>query len=238
MNTAEPERTILIVEDETKIAQLLQDYLHKEGYSSHWINHGDAVIDWVQQEQPDLILLDLMLPGKDGITLCQEIRHFSGIPIIIITARVEEIDKVLGLEIGANDYICKPFSPREVMARIKALFRTLSYRQQISTVDNQLVTLDEQRILATVAGQALDLTPVEFRLLSTLVKQPGRIFSRSQLMHKLYEDNRVVTDRTVDSHIKNLRKKIAHHYKDQELIKSVYSVGYKYEELGGDGFNV
>jgi len=140
--------------------------------------------------------------------------------------------------LNLNSAICKPFSPREVMARIKALFRTLSYRQQISTVENQLVTLDEQRILATVAGQALDLTPVEFRLLSTLVKQPGRIFSRSQLMHKLYEDNRVVTDRTVDSHIKNLRKKIAHHYKDQELIKSVYSVGYKYEELGGDGFNV
>ena len=231
MTVVESKRTVLVVEDEAKIARLLQDYLHNNGYNTHWIEHGDAVSDWVRQGQPDLILLDLMLPGKDGITICQEIRRFSDIPIIMITARVEEIDRILGLEIGANDYICKPFSPREVMARIKALFRTLSYRQQTTRSDNQLVALDAQRMLATVSGHAVDLTPVEFRLLSTLIKQPGRIFLRSQLMHKLYEDDRVVTDRTVDSHIKNLRKKILHHHKDRELIKSVYGVGYKYEEL-------
>jgi two-component system response regulator BaeR len=230
MIQAESQRTVLIVEDEVKIAQLLQDYLHNAGYKTHWIDDGDEVIDWIKKERTDLILLDLMLPGKDGITICQELRHFSEVPVIMITAKVEEIDRILGLEIGANDYICKPFSPREVMARIKALFRTLAFRQHAENPRNSLVTLDGQRMLATVSGMTLDLTPVEFRLLSTLVKQPGRIYSRSQLMENLYEDNRIVTDRTIDSHIKNLRKKISNLYKDRELIKSVYGVGYKYEE--------
>ncbi len=148
---------------------------------------------------------------------------------MMVTARVEEIDRILGLEIGANDYICKPFSPREVMARIKALFRTLSWQQQVVPVQG-IIVLDAERMLATVKGDPLDLTPVEFRLLATLVEQPGRIFSRAQLMDNLYEDNRIVTDRTVDSHVKNLRKKIAEQYGEAELIRSVYGVGYKYEE--------
>ncbi len=230
MNTTEPPRTVLVVEDEAKIAQLLQDYLHNNGYNTHWIDSGETVVDWVRQHQPDLILLDLMLPGKDGVSICQELRGFSEIPIIMITARVEEIDRVLGLEIGANDYICKPFSPREVMARVKALFRTLAYRQQPLNQKHNTVVLDEQRMLATVSGHALELTPVEFRLLATLVSQPGRIFPRAQLMDNIYEDRRVVTDRTVDSHIKNLRRKIAEHHSDPEIIKSVYGVGYKFEE--------
>jgi two-component system, OmpR family, response regulator BaeR len=222
------EKQILVVEDEEKIAQLLQDYLNNSGYQSHWIAHGDEVVEWVCQQQPDLILLDLMLPGKDGIEICRALRTFTQVPIIMVTARVEEIDRILGLEIGANDYICKPFSPREVMARIKALFRTLS-SQHLSIVEHQIIQLEPERMLATVAGKALELTPIEFRLLTTLVSQPGRIFSRTQLMENLYEDNRIVTDRTVDSHVKNLRKKIAEQHGDDELIYSVYGVGYKFE---------
>ena len=223
------QKQILVVEDEEKIAQLLQDYLHNSGYQSHWIAHGGAVVEWVREHSPDLILLDLMLPGKDGIEICKELRGFSQIPIMMVTARVEEIDRILGLEIGGNDYICKPFSPREVMARIKALFRTLSWQQQVVPVQG-IIVLDAERMLATVKGDPLDLTPVEFRLLATLVEQPGRIFSRAQLMDNLYEDNRIVTDRTVDSHVKNLRKKIAEQYGEAELIRSVYGVGYNYEQ--------
>lgn len=230
MNTIPSKRTVLVVEDEARIAQLLLDYLHNNGYHSHWIDHGEEVVDWVQQHNPDLILLDLMLPGKDGITICQEVRNFSDVPIIMVTARIDEIDRVLGLEIGANDYICKPFSPREVMARIKALFRTLASRQQSHYPASRVIELDAERMLATVSGNALDLTLVEFRLLRALVSQPGRIFSRTQLMDNLYDDHRVVTDRTIDSHIKNLRKKIAELHSDPEIIKSVYGVGYKFDE--------
>ncbi|TVO78440.1 response regulator [Sedimenticola selenatireducens] len=231
MSTAESKRTVLVVEDEVKIARLLQDYLHNDGYNTYWLDRGEGVVEWVRQSQPDLILLDLMLPGKHGIAVCQELRSFSNVPIIMITARVEEIDRILGLEIGANDYICKPFSPREVMARVNALFRTLASSQQPKVNDCDVITLDAERMLATVAGKALDLTPVEFRLLSTLVKQPGRIFARSQLMDNLYEDGRIVTDRTIDSHVKNLRKKISQYQGDSELIRSVYGVGYKFEGL-------
>ncbi len=230
MNTQNSQLTVLVVEDEAKIAQILQDYLKNNDYNTHWIDDGSEVVDWVRQNSPDLILLDLMLPGKDGITICQELRKFSEVPIIMITARIEEIDRVLGLEIGANDYVCKPFSPREVMARVKALFRTLAIRKQPQYQGGSTITLDAEKMLATVSGQALELTLVEFRLLSTLVEQPGRIFSRSQLMDKVYEDRRIVTDRTVDSHVKNLRKKIAEHHSNPELIRSVYGVGYKFEE--------
>lgn len=232
MKITESQHTVLVVEDENKIAKLLIDYLHNNGYNTHWIDEGETVVDWVRQHQPDLLLLDLTLPGKDGVTICQELRSFSEVPIIMITARIEEIDRVLGLEIGANDYICKPFSPREVMARIKALFRTLAYRQQPVTKKSSTIILDELQMQATIAGHALELTPVEFRLLTTLVNQPGRIFSRTQLMDNLYEDRRIVTDRTVDSHIKNLRKKIAEHHNEPEIIKSIYGVGYKFDELG------
>lgn len=223
------QKQVLVVEDEEKIAQLLQDYLNNSGYQTHWIAHGDAVVEWVRRQQPDLILLDLMLPGRDGIEICRELRSFSEVPVIMVTARVEEIDRILGLEIGANDYICKPFSPREVVARVKAMFRTLAGRQRLLQERSGLIQLDADRMLALVAGEPLDLTLVEFRLLSTLVSQPGRIFSRSQLMDNLYEDNRIVTDRTVDSHVKNLRKKITEHCGDTELIRSVYGVGYKFE---------
>ncbi len=216
---------ILIVEDEKRLADLHRDYLQQAGFETWWIEDGADVVREVQRETPDLILLDLMLPHKDGMDICKEIRAFSGVPIIMVTARVEEIDKLLGLEFGADDYICKPFSPREVVARVKAVLR----RGSNMTGVGQLLELDEDKYLATVKGKKLDLTAVEFQLLFILAGRPGQIYSRDQLMERIYNDERIVCDRTIDSHVKKLRKKIAAVAPGLELIQSVYSVGYKYE---------
>ena len=218
-------QNILIVEDEKRLAQLHRDYLHQAGYETEWIENGAHVVSRVKEAPPNLIILDLMLPGKDGMDICKEVRQFSGVPIIMVTARVEEIDRLLGLEFGADDYICKPFSPREVVARVKAVLR----RGQPVGVGDQLLVLDEECYLATIKGEKLDLTAVEFQLLSILAGRPGQIFSRDQLMERIYNDERIVCDRTIDSHIKKLRKKIAVVDPGLELIRSVYSVGYKYE---------
>ncbi|MEB4593308.1 response regulator [Candidatus Thiothrix sp. Deng01] len=225
---------ILIVEDEPKIADLLQKYLNSANYRTHWLNTGLGVSDWVRNEHPTLILLDLMLPGKDGLEVCKEIRQFSPVPIIMLTARVEEIDRLLGLELGADDYICKPFSPREVVARVKSILRRLQAFSQAAdshtaSPEMSLLELDRDRLLARSGEQEITLTLVEFELLATLLQHPGRIFGRDQLMSKVYADNRIVSDRTIDSHIKKLRKKLAEILPGQELIHSVYSVGYKFE---------
>lgn len=228
--------SILIVEDEPKIADLLQKYLQNANYATEWINNGKTVSDWVKQHQPALILLDLMLPGKDGLEICKEIRRFSSVPIIMLTARAEEIDRLLGLELGADDYICKPFSPREVVARVKAVLRRWQAAQAAIQVPAPSVAsftsaleLDRNRLSVRVGQQETILTLVEFELLETLHQAPGRIFGRNQLMEKVYPDNRIVSDRTIDSHIKKLRKKLADIAPEQELIHSVYSVGYKFE---------
>lgn len=219
---------ILIVEDEPKLAQLLQDYLAKADFTSTCLADGLAVIPWLQQNPADLILLDLMLPGRNGMDLCRDIRKFSAIPIVMVTAQVEEIDRLLGLEIGADDYICKPYSPREVVARVKALFRRIDNLLTSSELEAAFV-MDAERYAVSYQGKALNLTPAEFRLLQTLLRTPGRVYSREQLMDQLYKDHRVVTDRTVDSHIKNLRKKIADLAPGREIIVSIYGVGYKLE---------
>lgn len=217
--------TILIVEDEQRLADLHRDYLHQAGYATECISDGREVIPWVKNNAPALILLDLMLPGKDGLEICKEIRSFSNVPIIMVTARVEEIDRLLGLELGADDYICKPFSPREVIARVKAVLRRSS-----GTIEhNQVLNLDVERYVATLLGHKLDLTAVEFQLLNILAGSPGRIFTRDQLMDRIYTDRRIVCDRTIDSHIKKLRKKISAVAPEIEIIHSVYGVGYKYE---------
>lgn len=223
---------ILIVEDEPKIATLLEKYLANAAYQTHCIANGLQVVEWVKQHQPDLILLDLMLPGKDGLEICKEIRQFSSLPIIILTARVEEIDRLLGLELGADDYICKPFSPREVVARVKAVLRrwqTSAAPVVTDSAANTTFHLDAERLLIGAAGQEVSLTVVEFRILAALYQHHGRILSREQLMSKAYPDNRIVSDRTIDSHIKKLRKKLAILLPEQELVYSVYAVGYKLE---------
>ncbi len=219
--------TILIVEDEVKLAQIMADYLLQAGFKIHCIGDGMEAVPWVRNHHPELILLDLMLPGKGGLDICKEIRSFSMVPIIMTTARVEEIDRLLGLELGADDYICKPFSPREVVARVKAVLRRSVTNL---TAQTSRLTLDELRYQATLNNHDLDLTAVEFKLLQFLAASPGRIYGREALMDHIYSDERVVADRTIDSHIKKLRKKILAACPDEELIHSVYGVGYKFEE--------
>lgn len=221
-------RHILIVEDEEKIAQLHADYLHANHYQTSCIDHGDKVIGWLKQNKPDLILLDIMLPGRDGISLCQEIRSFSDVPIIMVTARIDQLDQILGLEIGANDYICKPFSPREVVARIGALFRLIDSFSSAANDDSSL-SLNMDRFEASVADEMLELTQVEFKLLACLVRPPFQVFSRQQLVDQIYDDYRVISDRTIDTHIKNLRKKLKQVGLGSETIQSVYGVGYKWK---------
>lgn len=222
-------KKILIVEDEEKLAAVVSDYLRQAGFAPFLLANGMEVVAWVREHKPVLIVLDLMLPGRDGMEICKEIRTFSTVPIVMVTARIEEIDRLLGFEFGADDYLCKPFSPRELVARVKAVLRRAVPRPSKPPAG---LLLDEDRYLATISGQDLDLTAVEFRLLQIMVASPGRIFGRQQLMDRIYQDQRIVSDRTIDSHIKKLRKKIAL-VQHEEIIHSVYGVGYKFEE-GGD----
>lgn len=215
--------SILIVEDEIKLANLLEDYFKLTEYEPFQINHGNEVISWVKDNQPKAILLDIMLPGKDGIQLCKEIRQFSNVPILMVTAKVDEIDRLLGLELGADDYICKPFSPREVVARVKAVLR----RTQIIEDLNAALILDENQYIASYKGKNVSLTVVEFQLLKPLVDKPGRIFTREQLMGNMYSDHRIVSHRTIDSHIKKLRKKLTDICQGEDFIQSVYGAGYR-----------
>ena len=222
---------ILIAEDEEKLAKLEADYLQNAGFSSDILTRGDAVVPWVKQNNPDLILLDLMLPGLDGLAICRQIRSFSSTPIIMVTARIEEIDRLLGLEMGADDYICKPFSLREMVARVKAVLRRL---QPINAdLQTSVLKLDAHSFRVSAEGHEVELTTVEFQLLQALYQQPGRIFSRSKLMDMIYQDRRIVSDRTIDSHIKKLRKKLDGLLPGQELVQSVYGAGYRYDPQHG-----
>jgi len=215
---------ILIVEDEEKLANILAEYLALGNHQTTILLDGLNVIDTVKNQGVDLVLLDLMLPGKDGLTLCRELREFSDIAIIMMTAKVEEIDRLLGLELGADDYICKPYSPREVVARVKALLRRANTQEKpLSNV----LELDNDTYQVKVYQQVVELTAIEFNLLKILNKKPGRIYSRSQLINLIYQDNRIVSERTIDSHIKKLRKKLNTIKSEHELVQSVYSVGYK-----------
>ncbi len=218
--------TILIVEDEAKLADLLADYLRASEFETATLARGAEAVPWIREHRPDLVLLDLMLPGRNGMDICREVRVFSHVPIIMVTARVEEIDRLLGLELGADDYICKPFSPREVVARVKAVLRRA--RDGRTTLTEELV-LDEHRFRATFRGRDLGLTAVEFKLLRVLAASPGRIYNREQLMEKIYPDDRFVSDRTIDGHIKKLRRKIEAVDPEAKLIHSVYGAGYKFE---------
>ena len=218
--------TILIVEDEAKIASLLSDYLEKiGGYQTHWVARGDEAMQVFDEVSPDLVLLDLMLPGMDGLEVCKTIRLKSQVPVIMVTALVEEIDRLLGLELGADDYICKPFSPREVVARVKAVLRRARAFEHNTPLSG--LQIDEELHTASINNRQLKLSPVEFALLSRLAAQPGRVFSRDQLMSSIYADYRIVSDRTVDTHVKNLRRKLADSAPDTDLIESVYGVGYR-----------
>lgn len=216
---------ILIIEDEQRIADLLSDYLKAAEFTPEHLDSGLHAVEHIKNTQPDLILLDIMLPGKDGLEICKEVRKTSQVPIIMLSARVEELDRILGLELGADDYICKPFSPREVIARVKAVIRR-HYGLQTPTE----WTLDESRSQVQYQQQQVALTSVEFALFHVLFEHPGQIFSRAQLMNRIYQDGRIVSDRTVDSHIKKLRQKLHQAWPETEVIHSVYGIGYKFEQ--------
>ncbi len=222
-------KKILVVEDEHKLANVVQKYLQNAGYMTHHFDKGTGVVDWVKQNNPDAVLLDLIVPEVDGITLCREIRKFSEVPIIMVTAQVDEVDRVLGLEIGADDYICKPFSLRELVARVRAILRFERVSSQGVNYVDDMLSIDEEKMQCFVDGKVVDLTAVEFSLLCLLAKTPGRVYSRAQLIDQVYPDYRVVNERTMDSHIKKLRKRLKDAAGDVELIHSIYGVGYKLE---------
>jgi two-component system, OmpR family, response regulator BaeR len=218
---------ILIVEDETKIADLLKDYLESARFRTACISRGDEAIDRIKSTAPALVLLDLMLPGMDGMAVCREARRFSDIPIIMVTAKVDEVDRLVGLEIGADDYICKPFSPREVVARVKAVLRRARPDEAPRRLVAGPIILDENTRQAMVDGNPLSLTPSEFGLLNVLIAFPGRVFSRGELLDRVQGYRFEGYDRTIDSHVKNLRKKIAERLPGKEIIQTIYGMGYK-----------
>ncbi|MEZ5477376.1 MAG: response regulator [Thiolinea sp.] len=219
---------ILIVEDEPKLAEVLMEYLQQAGFSAHWLERGDQVLDWVREQAPDLIILDLMLPGRNGIEVFREVREFAEIPVVMATAKVDEIDRLLGLELGADDYVCKPYSPRELVARVRNILRRAALTPQELKAGSGVETHPE-RMEALLNGISLNLTPVEFRLLHQLSSHPGKVYSRAQLLDCVYDDHRVVTDRAVDSHVKNLRRKMEAVLPACDAIKSIYGVGYKFD---------
>lgn len=225
-----PNAHVLIVEDEPKLAQLLFDYLQAANYQPTTLSRGDEVIPYVKKNHTDLILLDLMLPGLDGLSVCRELRKFSDVPIVMVTAKTEEIDRLLGLEIGADDYICKPFSPREVVARVKTILRRCQVPAEPSPNSTQLI-IDENAFQVRYGTKLLELTPAEFRLLKFLSDNAGTVFSRDQLLDILYDDHRVVTDRTIDSHVKNLRRKLESLDNEKTFIRSIYGLGYRWDDV-------
>lgn len=221
---------VLIVEDEAKLAELLYDYLSHAGYQCELCADGLEAMELLRQNHYRLLLLDLMLPGLDGISICHQTRQFSTLPIIMLTARIDEEDRLRGLNTGADDYICKPFSPREVVARVKAVLRRADQaaQQPAAATPSDGLRLDEQRLEISIGKQApLLLTLVEFRLIRALAAQPGCICSRQQLMESIYADHRIVSDRTIDSHIKKLRHKMTAHFEAGDYIDTVYGAGYR-----------
>lgn len=224
---------ILIVEDEQKIAQILVDFLEMDGFKTKVLNDGENAVEQVKELSPSAVILDLMLPHKDGLTICREVRQFSEVPILMLTARVDEIDRLTGLGIGADDYVCKPFSAREVVARIKVILKRVGKSINTNIVDSRLIykniEVDTEKFSCHVAGELVELTPVEFRIISTMIKKPGTVFSRDKIMRSCYEDERIVSSRTIDSHMKNLRAKLISDTGDESLLHSVYGIGYKVE---------
>ena len=219
-------RHVMVVEDDAKIAQLLLDYLRSEGFAADAVADGKLALARIERTPPAVVILDLMLPGMDGISICRAVRQFSDVPILMLTARVDEVDRLLGLDTGADDYVCKPFSPREVMARVRALVRRSDGRVIASP---QAWVVDESGLRISWRGHWLPLTPLEFRMLRLLLSRPGRVFARAHLLDSVHADLRDVSDRAIDSHVKNLRRKIEAVEPGSNCIASVYGVGYRFD---------
>lgn len=224
MTTLQPK--ILIIEDERKIAALLRDYLQQADYQVTLLASGEQAVEQIRQQPPDLVILDLMLPGKDGLTICREVRAFSDLPILILTAKVDEVDRLVGLEMGADDYICKPFSPREVVARVKAVLRRTRPMAETEKIELGPLVLDSATRRVTILEEDLHLTPNEFDLLKVLMAHPERVFERSDLISMVQGYDFQGYDRTIDSHIKNIRKKISAHLPGSQVIRTIYGIGY------------
>ncbi|MGA0304655.1 MAG: response regulator [bacterium] len=224
-----PRSTILIVEDEPKISHLLRDYLQQAGYETRESLNYEQIQGWVAEEEINLILLDWMLPGMSGLEICQQLRTISTVPILMITARVEEIDRLKGLDSGADDYICKPFSPREVVARVKAVLRR-TYHEDHAELTAGPLRLDQTTHQVWVDDSEVVLTPNEFGVLKVLLQRPGKVWSRESLLQQVqgYQFNGY--DRTIDTHVKNLRKKLATYGLESSIV-TVYGIGYRFQLL-------
>ncbi len=222
---------ILIVEDESHLAGLERDYLLNAGFEVTVIHRGDEALVWLQDNTPTLVVLDLMLPGADGLDICRAIRRSGDVPIIMTTAKVEEVDRLIGLELGADDYMCKPFSLRELVARVKAVLRRFEALQKPQATDSGALTLQAESATVRFGEQQVELTMVEVNLLNLLMTHPRQIFSRDQIIDRIYDDRRVVSDRTIDSHIKKLRKKLLKLNAEHDYIHSVYGAGYRFQPV-------
>jgi len=229
----DPEKTILIVEDDHKTSSLVALYLEKEGFKTVIAEDGLAAIEIVKRQQPDFVILDLMLPKIDGWEVCRHIRRSSDVPIIMLTAREDEVDRISGLTLGADDYVIKPFSPRELVARVKAILR----RTRLQTRDEQTVfsaaglVLDTEKIQVTLHGERIPLTPHEYKLLEALMSGRGKVLSRQKLLEYLYpNDEAIVIDRVVDVHIGKLRQKLKEDPANPRFILTVRGIGYRFTE--------
>jgi two-component system alkaline phosphatase synthesis response regulator PhoP len=224
-------KQILVVDDEPRIAEIARDYLARAGYAVTVAGNGADALALARTRRPDLIVLDLGLPQVDGLDVTRALRRQSSVPIIMLTARVEESDKLIGLELGADDYITKPFSPRELVARVRAVFRRVDAapdRGELIRAGD--VTLDRPRMRAEVAGRRLDLTPAEFELLATLARQPGRVFTRAQLLDVVGGVDTDAFERAIDAHVKNLRRKLEPDPRNPRYVLTVYGIGYRFAE--------
>ena len=224
--------TVLVVDDEQRLRDLVRSYLEREGYSVLVAADGVNALELARREAPDLVVLDIMLPGLDGLEVCRRLRTFSDAYVLMLTAKAEEIDRIIGLEVGADDYLTKPFSPRELVARVRAMLRRPrggnAAPEQPATIQRfDDLAIDESRHEVTVAGQLVPLTPLEFKLLTTLAAYPGRVFTRDQLLEQVWGPNYFGDDHVVDVHVGNLRKKLADRAASR-YIETVRGVGYRF----------
>jgi len=224
-------KKILVIDDEPKIVEICQDYLVKAGFEVMHAYDGPTGLTLAHRTQPDLVVLDLMMPEMDGLDVCRELRREGNVPIIMLTARVEETDKLIGLELGADDYMTKPFSPRELVARVRTVLRRSAGNPQAEIIYAGDLTLDRGHFSARFPDREISLTPTEFELLATLASQPGRIFSRAQLLTAVHGVAFESYERAVDSHIRNLRRKIEATEGGQSYIITVHGAGYKFIEV-------
>lgn len=221
---------VLVVDDDPGIVKLVRAYMEQAGFGVLTAHDGKKALQIARNDRPDLVILDLMLPEMDGWDVCRALRKESDVPIIMLTARVEESDKLVGLELGADDYVTKPFSPRELVARVRSVLRRAEGRPSIpERVSHGDITVDLSRHSVEVRGQPIGLTPTEFDLLATLMEDPGRAFTRSQLLESVQGYAYEGYERTIDVHIKNLRQKIEEDARNPQRIKTVYGIGYKFE---------